>query len=139
MYGSIITQQRADAVLTSLFIHTFIQIAFLWPVLKPLTCLTQISARYYMSHILISLNVSSRMSYLEKLFSIVQNFYILQNYAQCSCITFSIMLISHLKNVPVTDKCVKYFYASIQVYIVSVHIHIKTKFRHVHVLYIRSC
>lgn len=48
------------------------------------------------------------------------------------------MLISHLKKVPVTDKCVKYFYASIQVYIVSVHVHIKTKVRHVpvHVLYI---
>lgn len=44
----------------------------------------------------------------------MQNFYLLQNYAQCSCITFSIMLISHLKKVPVTDKCVKYFYASIQ-------------------------
>lgn len=27
----------------------------------------------------------------------VQNFYLLQNYAQCSCITFSIMVISHLK------------------------------------------
>lgn len=68
----------------------------------------------------------------------MQNFYLLQNYAQCSCITFSIMLISHLKKVPVTDKCVKYFYASIQVYIVSVHVHIKTKVRHVpvHVLYI---
>lgn len=57
-----------------MFIHTFIQIAFLWPVLKPLTCLTQISARYYMSHILISLNVSSRMSYLEKLLSICAKF-----------------------------------------------------------------
>lgn len=56
-------------------------------------------------------------------------------------VSFSIMLISHLKKVPVTDKCVKYFYASIQVYIVSVHVHIKTKVRHVHVhvLYIRSC
>lgn len=63
----------------------------------------------------------------------VQNFYLLQNYAQCACIIFSIMVISHLKKVPVTDKCVKYFYASIQVYIVSVHIHIKTKVRHVHV------
>lgn len=71
----------------------------------------------------------------------VQNFYLLQNYAQCSCITFSIMSVSHIKKVPVTDKCVKYFYASIQAYIVSEHIHIKTKVRHihVHVLYIHSC
>lgn len=71
----------------------------------------------------------------------LQNFYLLQNYTQCSCITFSIMSISHIKKVPVTDKCVKYFYASIQAYIVSEHIHIKTKVRHihVHVLYIHSC
>lgn len=60
----------------------------------------------------------------------LENFYLLQNYTQCSCITFSIMVISHLKkylwliNVWSTSK---------QVYIVSVHIHIKTKVRHVHV------
>lgn len=95
----------------------------------------------YVAYILISLNVSSRMSYLEKLFSIFAKFLFTSK--------LYTMFMYHIfyygnkssKKVPVTDKCVKYFYASIQAYIVSEHIHIKTKVRHihVHVLYIHSC
>lgn len=74
IYGSIRMQQEVDAVLINsiVYIHTFIQIAFLWPVLKPLTYLTHINkCQLYMSHI--SLNASFRMSYLKKLF-ICENF-----------------------------------------------------------------
>lgn len=123
--------------LISLLIHTFIQIAFLWPVLKPLTCWTQISARYYMSHILISFNVSSRMSYLEKLFSICAKFLI---YTSKLCTMFMYLIFYYVNKSPKKKYLLlrNVWSTSIQVYIVSVHIHIKTKVRHVpvHVLYI---
>lgn len=135
IYGSIRMQQEVDAVLINsiVYIHTFIQIAFLWPVLKPLTCLTNINKcqLLYVAYLIkrfIQNELPEKVVYLWKFL------YVLLNYALCSCITFCIMSTNILSKLPKKLKYLwlinvkyMYFYASIQVHIVHFMIMIKVK------------
>lgn len=101
IYGSIRMQQEVDAVLINsiVYIHTFIQIAFLWPVLKPLTCLTNINKCQilYVTYLIkrfIQNELPEKVVYLWKFL------YVLLNYALCSCITFCIMSTNILSKLP---------------------------------------
>lgn len=135
IYGSIRMQQEVDAVLINsiVYIHTFIQIAFLWPVLKPLTCLTNINKcqLLYVAYLIkrfIQNELPEKFVYLWKFL------YVLLNYALYSCFTFCIMSINILSKLPKKLKYLwlinvkyRYFYASIQVHIVHFMIMIKVK------------
>lgn len=133
IYGSIRMQQEVDAVLINsiVYIHTFIQIAFLWPVLKPLTFLTNINKCQilYVTYLIkrfIQNELPEKVVYLWKFL------YVLLNYALYSCFTFCIMSINILSKLPKKLKYLwlinvkyRYFYASIQVHIVHFMIMIK--------------
>lgn len=135
IYGSIRMQKEVDAVLINsiVYIHTFIQIAFLWPVLKPLTFLTNINKCQilYVTYLIkrfIQNELPEKVVYLWKFL------YVLLNYALYSCFTFCIMSINILSKLPKKLKHLwlinvkyRYFYASIQVHIVHFMIVIKVK------------
>lgn len=134
IYGSIRLQQEVDAVLINsiVYIHTFIQIAFLWPVLKPLTCLTNINKCQilyvtYLIKCFIQNELPEKVVYLWKFLYVLLNYMHsvhVSHFVSCQQISYQNCL-KKLKYLWLINVKYRYFYASIQVHIVHFMIMIK--------------